>query len=323
MPCDENTRGKGSGESAESRASHKKKAVWPVMLTPFTDSGSVDYRALEALIDWYEGNGVHGLFAVCQSSEMYYLSLRERVDLASFIKRRAGVPVIASGHISCSPEDQLEELKRIAGTGVDAVILLTNRMARRGESPDVWKANLERLLDRLNGGITLGLYECPHPYKRLLTPEELALCASTGRFRFLKDTSCDISLIRDRLKVLEGSPLELYNANTSTLLDSLRFGAAGFSGVMANFHPELYVWLAENWDVAPDKASLLQSVLSVCSFIEGQAYPVNAKYHLQNAGLPITTYTRSRDRLELTPLYQDEVVQMDRLAKWVRQALSI
>ena len=69
------------------------------MLTPFTDNNEVDYHALEQLINWYIENGVDGLFAVCQSSEMVYLSLEERIEIASFVKQKAKgrVPVIASG----------------------------------------------------------------------------------------------------------------------------------------------------------------------------------------------------------------------------------
>ena len=56
--------------------------VWPVMLTPFTDDNEVDYEALGKLVDWYIENGVAGLFADCQSSEMFYLSLEERIKIA-------------------------------------------------------------------------------------------------------------------------------------------------------------------------------------------------------------------------------------------------
>ena len=53
--------------------------VYPVMLTPFTENNEVDYEALGKLIDWYIEKGVNGLFADCQSSEMFFLSLEERV----------------------------------------------------------------------------------------------------------------------------------------------------------------------------------------------------------------------------------------------------
>ena len=55
--------------------------VWPVMLTPFDKDGAVDYPGLKALVDWYIAEGSAGLFAVCQSSEMFFLSLEERAEL--------------------------------------------------------------------------------------------------------------------------------------------------------------------------------------------------------------------------------------------------
>jgi 4-hydroxy-tetrahydrodipicolinate synthase len=52
------------------------------MLTPFDVNGDVDHDALDALVDWYLSKGVAGLFAVCQSSEMFALSLEERTEIA-------------------------------------------------------------------------------------------------------------------------------------------------------------------------------------------------------------------------------------------------
>lgn len=300
-----------------------KKGVWPVMLTPFTAEGEVDYPALERLIAWYEAAGVKGLFAVCQSSEMFCLSLRERVQVAAFVKAHAKVPVIASGHVSDSLLDQIEELRQMAATGVDAVILITNRMAQEGESADKWIANLEKLMEALPADLPLGLYECPYPYKWVLGEKELDFCVRSGRFHFLKDTCCDFARIQSRLKGIEGSELKLFNANTSTMLDSLRAGAAGFSGVMANFHPELYVWLCENYDKEPEKAETLQSFLTLASQIEKQLYPVNAKVYLAGEGLPVTATTRVKNPQQMSPLYRTEIEHLRILTRFVKEQLRI
>ena len=45
-----------------------------------------------------------------------------------------------------------------------------------------FRDNVTRLLE-LTGDIQLGLYECPVPFKRLLTPEELRWAADTGERR--------------------------------------------------------------------------------------------------------------------------------------------
>ncbi len=276
--------------------------VWPTMITPFGLDGRLDERGLRALVSWYIERGVDGLFAVCQSSEMFELDLAERVHLAAAtVDAAAGrVPVIASGHISDSIEEQAREMNAIAKTGVAALILVNNRLASGDESDDVWKARCERLFAALPREVPLGFYECPHPYKRLFTPGLLRWCADTGRVRVLKDTCCDPQQIRMRQRAVAGTPLGIYNANAATLLETLREGIAGYSGVMANFHPQLYVWLCRNWKEKPADAERLQAWLGTASSIEGPRYPRNAKYFLRLEGLPLTTVTRRRAQ-ELGP----------------------
>ncbi|WHH61733.1 dihydrodipicolinate synthase family protein [Petroclostridium sp. X23] len=70
----------------------------------------------------------------------------------------------------------------------------------------------------------------------------------------MKDTSCDIENIKDKLAKIQGTQLRLFNANTSTLLETLQLGASGFSGVMANFHPDLYTWITAEYNNQPEKA---------------------------------------------------------------------
>ena len=90
--------------------------VWPVMLTPFTDHNEVDYPALERLTEWYIENGVSGLFAVCQSSEMFFLSLEERVKIAGFVKEKAAGRETAAFRCSAWREPvQANHQRRIPG----------------------------------------------------------------------------------------------------------------------------------------------------------------------------------------------------------------
>lgn len=301
-------------EKKSDRENHFPGGVWPVMLTPFTEDNRVDYAALEELIEWYRREGVSGLFAVCQSSEMFFLSLEERVRIADFVKQKAGrLPVIASGHIGESFQEQVEELCRIGETGVDAVILITNRLAAKEESDRIWLRNLERLLKELPEDLKLGFYECPYPYKRVLSKEMAGWCANTGRFYFLKDTSCDIENIRDKLEVCRGTNLKVYNANTATLLKSLQAGAAGYSGVMANMQGALYTKLCR--DYAAEDLTKLSDELTICALIERQVYPVNAKFYLQEEGLQIRTCCRVRDAGELNRTAMEEVRMLRRITQ--------
>jgi len=287
------------------------------MITPYAEDGRVDMAALGRLVDWYVERGVSGLFAVCQSSEMFFLSLRERLELARAVVRLAAgrVPVIASGHVAESLEDQIEEAKRMADTGVEAVVLITNRFARQGEGDEVFRRTLEKFLGAVGDGTLLGFYECPHPYKRLVSPEIMRFCVETGRFGFLKDTSCRLDDMRAKIAAAKGSPFKLFNANAATLLASLREGAAGYSGVMTNFHADLYSWLCAHWRRDPKAAEELQDFLGFASVVECQFYPTNAMYALSLEGLPIRLASRRQDTRQFTASMRMEIEQMMRVSR--------
>jgi 4-hydroxy-tetrahydrodipicolinate synthase len=293
------------------------------MITAFTEGGTLDERAMEALVEWYLVRGVVGLFAVCQSSEMFHLSLEERLHLARTVVRCAGgrVGVIASGQISDTLEAQVEEVRRMSETGVGAVVLVTNRFATAEEPDSVWIQNVERLLERLPTDLTLGWYECPYPYKRLFTPETLRWCIDSGRFVFLKDTCCDLETIAARQAMMAGTGFKLYNANAPTLLGSLQHGVAGYSSVMANYHPELYAWLCRNWRKEPEEALRLQAFLGVAT--GGPIYPVSAKYYLQLEGLPLTLATRTRRADELLPVHKLQMEQLLALSEEYIERLGL
>ena len=99
---------------------------WPVMLTPFTEDNKIDYDGLKELVDWYIKNGVSGMFAVCQSSEMFYLSLEERVKYAAkTVEFAAGrVPVFV--HVGAwNLKDTIELAQHAEKIGADGIGVVT------------------------------------------------------------------------------------------------------------------------------------------------------------------------------------------------------
>lgn len=294
--------------------------VWPTMITPFREDGTLDLEAIKPLVDWYLSGGVAGLFAVCQSSEMFFLQPWEREALArEVVKAVAGrCPIIASGHVADDPEQQREEILAMADTGVDAVVLVSNRMATGDEPESAWRNRTEQLLSKVPADIPLGMYECPYPYRRLISLDSLRWMAETGRFYFLKDTSCLLDILQSRASALAGTPLALYNANSATLLESLRWGYAGFSGVMANFHPELYVRLQREYASDSPAVRRLQDFLGFASIAECQYYPVNAKYHLRLCGVPIGMTSRAKDASIFDESLQIPIRQMKAMAEEAR-----
>lgn len=303
--------------------------VYPTMITPYRKNGEVDDTAVEVLTEWYWKRGCDGIFADCQSSEIQFLTLDERVSILHTVMQkvyalaaqdpsRPRMTVVASGHVSDGFEDQVRELNAIAAEKPDALILISNRMDIANTSDEAWIADTGRLIAQLPAEMPLGIYECPKPYKRLLTEKMLRWCVENGRFYFVKDTCCDAELIRARLEICKGSHLKLFNANAQTLLETVRSGVYGYCGVMANFHPDLYTRLLKG-DINSSDASLLQDFLGLAATIEGQTYPCCAKYYLNRfEGVAMEPDARSADVRNLTAYQKSCVDQLAELTNAIR-----
>lgn len=302
------------------------RGVWPVMLTPFNEAREIDWASLKRLVDWYIRQGVKGLFANCQSSEMFFLSDAESLRLTRFILDYVDgrLPVVASGHTACAVSQQIDQLGRIAETGADSVILISNRLALPGEGDEVVLANLQKITAALPETVKLGIYECPYPYKRLLSDQVISWCARSGRYTLIKDTCCRIEVIRRRVDLVKGSGLHIANANGQTLLPSLQAGAHGYSGVMANFHPDLYVWLCDHWQNAPEKSEIIAAYLATASLTEYLDYPVCAKDYQVSIGNFSSAACRVRGSGEFYAAhFQRSIQEMVRLGEFVRRQVGI
>ncbi len=301
-----------------------KNGIYPTMITPYKN-GKIDYAGVEKLVDFYRESGCNGIFAVCQSSEMNFLSLSERVELAKRVVEFADgkMDVVASGHCAFSLEAQAEEINAISETGIDAFVLVSNKLDIHNEGDEVFLANMEKLLGMITPDIPLGIYECPMPYKRLLTEKILDYFIKTKRFAFIKDTCCNPDMLAERLRQLEGSGIKLYNANLQTLLFSMQNGAAGYSGIMANFYPALLAWLTENFEKEPEKAEMLSDFLSMTAFTESPAYPCTAKYYLGKKGFDMSAYSRSSAESNLTSYQKLVMDQLYRAENNIKELLGI
>ena len=271
------------------------KGIIPVMLTAFDDRGGIDWESQKKLTEWYLEQGSESLFTVCQSSEMLYLDLSEREALARFTVEvvDGSVPVIASGHVGVTLEEQLTELTKIAATGIDCLVFVTNRLDPDNLGSEYLFKIVEILKEELPSDLQLGLYECPVPYRRLLSDHEVAYFAQDPRFVILKDVSCDINTVRRRLELTKDSSLVISNANAAIAFEAMKFGASGFCGVFNNFHPDLYRWLQDEAEIHEELANELARFLVLSAATEGMGYPKLAKAYHQRLGTIQSSFSRA------------------------------
>jgi 4-hydroxy-tetrahydrodipicolinate synthase len=273
-----------------------KKIFIPVMLTTYRENGAIDYDGMSRLIDFYLKAGAKGFFANCLSSEMYFLSDEEKLKLTKFVVDQVGgtIPVVASGSFGDTIQAKADFTKRIHDTGVDAVILISAHFAEKQQSDTELLQHLDDFLHQTKG-ISLGTYECPSPYKRIITPDIMKFLVSTGRFIYHKDTTEDIDQIKTKLDLARNGNLGLYNAHIGSAAESLQYGGAGLSPIAGNFYPEIITWMCENAADPMKKSDVdwLQRELREAESKIGNQYQLGARYFLSKRGFTTAMVSRS------------------------------
>lgn len=291
--------------------SAEKKFV-PVMITPFNASLKIDFDALSRLVDFYMAAGAKGFFANCLSSEMYHLDADERLALVRHVVKRVkgALPVVATGSFGTSIEERAEFARKMYDTGVNGVILITSHLATKEENDAALIDNFEKFFS-LTGTIPMGTYECPSPYKRIITPDVLRYLLSTNRLVYHKDTTIDLEKIKVKLEIAKNSRLEFYDAHTPNAMHSLQMGAKGMSPIAGNFYPEIFSWMCNNANNPARKEDVqwLQTELTRADAIIGEGYPISAKYFLQKRGVAVELACRSKN----TPLTTSQKIALDDL----------
>ena len=277
---------------------NSQKGFIPVMLTPFSANGNIDFAALTQLTEVYLQAGAAGLFANCLSSEMFELSDQERLQCISHILNVVDgeVPVVATGTFGGAIQKQADFAKQVNDLGVDAVIAITSLLAEEKDSDLIFEDAVHELLAQTTG-VPFGFYECPVPYKRVLSPTQLLDFVATGRVIYHKDTCLSITQVEEKINLTKKfSNFGLYDAYMGHAVDSLKAGAAGLSCIQGNYFPELIVWLCDHFndDNLCDEVALVQQFLIDNMDVMHLVYPISSKYFLQKRGLNISTFCRRK-----------------------------
>lgn len=230
--------------------------VYPTMVTPFTEDNKVDYNGVLELLNWYSEKGVDGIFAICQSSEIFFLSFEERLELLKFIMKNLpkGMSVVASGHTVDDLDRQIYEANAFIDEGIDAYVFIANRFAAQDEDDSIFLRNFDKAVSSIPE-IGLGIYECPYPYKRLMKPETLRECALGGRLKFLKDTCCRIGEIKAKLEAVDASASKYITPTPPRSLNHSRRAAPAIRALWATSTPRYIHGSAKTTKPSPRRQS--------------------------------------------------------------------
>jgi len=264
------------------------KGVYALLLTPFQLNKEIDWEIYDRYVEWQVSHRPHGLFAVCGSSEMEYLTLQERLALAERAVRLAGdMPVVATGNVQSDPAEHTEELQRMAETGVSGIVLIPP--GSMGEDQNRLEDYFARLADL--SPIPVFLYECPLASPRFVDPDVYGRLVEQHGIAGIKDTTCTPEGIRAKIESATGSLV--FQANMPYLLEALHSGA---QGIMATISAAAADVALAFWREAAngnrETAETLHELLVFLDGVLGKGYPATAKHLAKLRGVPMNELTR-------------------------------
>ncbi len=210
------------------------KGSIPALVTPFRNN-TVDWQALESLVEWQIGQGSNGLVPVGTTGESPTLTHAEHNAVVQAVVRFAAgrVPVIAGAGSNATAEAK-QLVAAAEEAGADAALVVT---------PYYNKPTQEGLYDhyrRLHeaSGIPIIIYNIPGRSVIDMSPETMGRLAELPRIVGVKDATCDLARVSLQRQSC-GTDFVQLSGEDATALGFNAHGGRGCISVTANIAPAL------------------------------------------------------------------------------------
>lgn len=276
------------------------KGVWPVLITPYNDDLSIDVDGYRKMLEWYSSLDLGGVYANCQSSEMFELTDDERLLLITeALKVVDGkFPVVATGNFGSNIDEHIEFVKKVADAGAEIVMLTVPTFHNSDEELEKYYLTIAEKTDA-----KLGIYECPVPRSYNLGLPLIETLAKSGRFFAYKETKCNLEKIKSIIAIVKDTPFSYLQANVPYMLEAVKLGAPGSMNIAANWIPDLELEVLKGGLEGNPNADELNGILCGMEMAQRSVHPMGVKYLISKRGIPIKPLTRYPRILSLEEMY--------------------
>ena len=209
----------------------------PAIVTPFDQSGAINYDRFAQLIDEQIAAGVDAICAVGTTGECSTLTLREHIAAVNFCVKYVNhrVKVIAgAGSNDTSAAVYLSQ--HAEDSGADALLHVTpyyNKCSQEGLI-----RHYEYIADRTE--LPIILYNVPSRTGVSFTAETYRVLSQNPKINGVKEASGNLNLIT-HTRYLCGDDFYIWSGNDDQVVPMMSLGAKGVISVVANIDPKLMV----------------------------------------------------------------------------------
>ena len=204
------------------------------LITPFRD-GSVDFPALEALVDFQLENGIDALVACGTTGEPSTMTAQEWQDVLSCVIRRVHgrVPVIA-GTGGNDTASVIRQARRARELGADAQLCVTPYYNKTTQAGLI--AHYTAIAR--DGALKVIIYNVPSRTGLNMLPATLEALSREENIIAMKEASGNMTQIMEMVRRCEGR-IAFYSGSDELTVPLRALGGKGVISVVSNIAPTL------------------------------------------------------------------------------------
>lgn len=256
------------------------------IVTPFKESGEVNYEKFAELIEFQIKNGTDAIIVCGTTGEASTLTHEEHLDVIRFcVEKVAGrIPVIAGTGSNCT-NTAIYLSKEAEKYGVDGVLLVTpyyNKATQKG-----LYQHFKAIADAIK--VPVILYNVPGRTGCNMQPETIVkLCTEVENIVGVKEASGNISQAAKLMALADGK-VDLYSGNDDQIVPLLSLGGKGVISVLSNVAPKETHEICAKFlagDVAGSCALQLRAI-ELCDALFCEVNPIPVKKALNLMGMEV------------------------------------
>ena len=203
------------------------------LVTPFKEDGSIDFAALDRLVDFHLENQTDAILVLGTTGESSTMTDAEDVAVAQHVVNRVDgrVPIIG-GAGSNSTMESLNKAKSLQMIGCDGLLLITPYYNKSNEE-GVYR-HFTTVLDQVE--IPAILYNVPSRTGCSISERNVARLAQHPMAMGIKEASGSISYATTVAKYV-GPDFKMFSGNDDMVVPLISLGASGVISVWANVQP--------------------------------------------------------------------------------------
>ncbi|WP_163971864.1 4-hydroxy-tetrahydrodipicolinate synthase [Oceanobacillus halotolerans] len=283
----------------------KLEGAFPVLITPMTEEGEVDYNGLRGNIDHFINEQVAGIVVNGSTGEFVSLTKEERFKVTQVAVEQVNgrIPLVV-GTAAETTKDAIEYTQQAEAVGADAALVINSYYAHP-KDPEIYE-HFKAVAESVQFPVML--YNNPFTSGVDIGTETiLQVARDVDNITHIKESSGDITKARDITRQGKGF-IKTFCGSDDLALESFLVGATGWISVAGNIAPGLVTDLYNSF-VKNDleKAwELYDQVLPLCNFIEG-----SGKYvQIVKRAMDLQGLAGGPSRKPRLPLTKDEDEQL-------------